>query len=223
MSLIREMFTRSPFEPLRHHMAKVMECVDLVVPMFESVRDGRHDELDRLANKVFKTEHEADLIKDEIRRSIPKQFFLPVYRGDLLAYLKQQDDMADSVEDVAVLMSIKRIALPAEISSSSFEYVESVVTVCRKARKIADFLPRLVEKGLEGNVVQDALAMVADLEKSEWISDRQQFSVSKELFALDDRLKATDIFLWFRVFGELGQLANHAEKAGERLRRMLST
>ena len=86
-----------------------MECVKFVKPMFEAVRDGQYDGLQEIAKQVFKAEHEADIVKDEIRRTIPKRFFLPVYRGDLLGYLKLQDDMADSVEDVAVLLTIKNL------------------------------------------------------------------------------------------------------------------
>ncbi len=48
-------------------------------------------------------------------------------------------------------------------------------------------------------------------------SQRQFFQVYAP-----NEMKATDIFLWFRIFGELGRLADCAEKTGERLRRMLS-
>ena len=35
-------------------------------------------------------------------------------------------------------------------------------------------------------------------------------------------MKATDIFLWSKVFREMGNLANHADKTAERLRRILA-
>ena len=84
MGLIDELFQQSPFEPLLHHLKKVRECVTLVRPMFEAVRDQNGERLEELVKRVFKTEHEADNIKDEIRQVIPRSFFLPVYRGDLL-------------------------------------------------------------------------------------------------------------------------------------------
>ncbi|MCH9002615.1 MAG: DUF47 family protein, partial [Planctomycetes bacterium] len=68
-----------------------------------------------------------------------------------------------------------------------------------------------------------ALEMVAQVEKAEWEADRLQYTLSQKLFALEDEIKPTDILLWFRILGELGQLANFAEKTGDRLRRMLST
>lgn len=223
MSMIQDLFRESPFEPLRYHMKSVMDCVAFVRPMFEAVRDGKYDELQALAKKVFKAEHQADIIKADIRQTIPKRFFLPVYRGDLLGYVKLQDDMADAVEDIAVLLTIKQLALPGPIVELAFEYVTKIEEVCHRAHQLADYLPTLVEGDMVGAEAEHALEMVSDLEKSEWQSDRIQYTLSQNLFAHEDNMKATEVMLWFRIFGELGQLANFAEKTGDRLRRMLST
>ena len=223
MSMIRDLFKDSPFEPLRYHMKSVMECVVFVKPMFEAVRDGQFDTLQDLAKKVFKAEHRADIIKDDIRGTIPKRFFLPVYRGDLLGYVKLQDDMADSVEDLAVLLTIKQLPLPKVLVELTFEYVAKVEQVCQESYELSEYLPTLVEGDMIGTEAENALRMVADVEKREWESDRLQYTLSQDLFALEDDLRATDIFLWFRIFGELGQLANFAEKTADRVRRMLST
>ncbi len=223
MSMIKDLFKDSPFEPLRYHMKSVMECVGFVRPMFEAVRDGQFDVLQDLTKKVFKAEHRADIIKDDIRGTIPKRFFLPVYRGDLLGYVKLQDDMADSVEDLAVLLTIKQLALPESLVEGTFEYVAKVEQVCQQSYELSEYLPTLVEGDMIGKEAENALRMVADIEKREWESDRLQYTLSQALFALEDEVKATDIFLWFRIFGELGQLANFAEKTADRVRRMLST
>lgn len=223
MSMIKDLFKDSPFEPLRYHMKSVMECVGFVRPMFEAVRDGQFDALQDLTKKVFKAEHRADIIKDDIRGTIPKRFFLPVYRGDLLGYVKLQDDMADSVEDLAVLLTIKQLPLPKPLIEGTFEYVAKVEQVCQEAHELSEYLPTLVEGDMIGTEAENALRMVADIEKREWEADRLQYTLSQDLFALEDDLRATDIFLWFRVFGELGQLANFAEKTADRVRRMLST
>lgn len=223
MSMIKDLFKDSPFEPLRYHMKSVMECVGFVRPMFEAVRDNAFDQLHELAKKVFKAEHAADIIKDDIRRTIPKRFFLPVYRGDLLGYVKLQDDMADSVEDLAVLLTLKRLTLPDSLIEPALEYVAKVESVCHLTHELSEYLPTLVEGDMVGKDAEHAMQMVADVEKREWEADRLQYSLSQALFALEDEMKPTDVMLWFRIFGELGQLANFAEKTGDRLRRMLST
>ena len=77
----------SPFKQLAEHMKHVKTCVELVLPMFECVRAKDHVKLTELTREVFKAEFDADKVKADIRRTIPKAFSLPVFRGDLLALL----------------------------------------------------------------------------------------------------------------------------------------
>ena len=222
MGTIEELFNTSPFEPLLHHLQKVRQCTDLVRPMLEAVRDGAYDKLETITEQVFKTEHQADIIKDEIRQVIPRNFFLPVYRGDLLGYLKLQDNMADSVEDVAFLLTLKKLKLPEKLSEELFSFVDSVLRVCEKAYEMNTHIRDLVARGFHVDQAEGVLEMIRGVEKAEWEADKAQYAMSKSLFALEDDIKPADLMLWWRVFLELGHLANHAEKTADRLRRMLS-
>ncbi len=223
MATISEMFKVSPFEPLRHHMISVKNCVALVWPMFDAVRDQDDDKLQDLCRRVFKAEHEADIIKNEIRQSIPKRFFLPVYRGDLLGYVKLQDDMADAAEDIAVLLTLKKLTIHKTLVDPLIEYLAKVKLVCEHTYEISEYLPKLIDGDMTGPEADHAVEMVARVEKDEWEADRLQYSLSQKLYAVEDDMKATDVMLWSKVYGEVGQLANFAEKTGERLRRMLAS
>ena len=222
MGLIDELFQQSPFEPLLHHLKKVRECVTLVRPMFEAVRDQNGERLEELVKRVFKTENEDANIKDEIRQVIPRSLFLPVYRGDLLGYLKLQDDMADAVEDIAILLTIKKLTMPSVLEPRVFKYIETIMQVCDKNHEMNERLPELVARGFAADQATGLLELVRSVELAEWEADKAQYVLSKELFAIEDELKPSDLMLWWRVFLELGQLANHAEKMADRLRRMLS-
>jgi len=218
---IFDRFQESPFGPLTEHMAKVKECVVLVKPMFECVRRQDFGALKQLGSQVFKLEHEADQLKTDIRRRIPHNFYLPIYRGDLLAYLKLQDDVADSVEDIAVGLTIKNLLLPPAIAGDVQEYVGRVVNVCELLFQCSDQLAGLVEADFGGDRVDEILELVARAEHAEWEADKAEYRVAQKLFALEDELRASDMILWSNVFRELGRLANHADKTAERLRRML--
>jgi predicted phosphate transport protein (TIGR00153 family) len=217
-----ERFAEAPFGPLSEHMAQVKECVALVEPIFTCVCEQDFERLKDLSEQVFKAEHKADVIKNEIRQAIPTTFALPVYRGDLLGYLKLQDDMADAVEDVAVVLMIKRLVLPAVLVDDVADYVKRVLNVCEFLFNCTDQLADMTERDWRGAKAREILRMVAEAEHAEWEADKAQFALAQKLFALDDELKATDIFLWSNCFQHLGKLANHADKTAERLRRMLS-
>ncbi|MBU0718207.1 MAG: DUF47 family protein, partial [Planctomycetes bacterium] len=76
----------------------IKRCVELVPPMFECVQVGDYEKLTQLTREVFKAEFEADKVKAKIRETIPKAFSLPVFRGDLLALVHIQDEIADTAE-----------------------------------------------------------------------------------------------------------------------------
>lgn len=211
----------SPFEPLGQHMKLVRACVDYVLPMFECVREGDFDRLKRLTEDVFKAEHEADKVKNRIRETIPKTFALPVFRGDLLAYLHVQDDLADSAENLAVLLTIKKLTMPPQLAEDVMAYVRGSLAVCDRLYAAAEHLTELAEHDFGGPGSHVVLQRVAEAEHAEWEADKMQYRLAQKLFALEDELKPTDIMLWSDVFKELGALANHADKTAERLRRML--
>ncbi|UCG33464.1 MAG: TIGR00153 family protein [Phycisphaerales bacterium] len=219
----RELFSESPFEPLRQHMDKVKETVDLLRPMFERVRDKDYQGLEEISKRVFKLEHQADQIKTEIRRTIPTTFFLPVYRGDLLSYLKLQDNIADSVENLAVLLTIKKLELPEKLAPDVLALVDKVLEVYQSVYEITGLLRELTKAGLEGEGIGDVLDKVSRAELGEWEADKVQYALARKLFALEEEMRATDVFLWSNIFTTLGKLANHAEKTGDRIRRMLTT
>jgi predicted phosphate transport protein (TIGR00153 family) len=213
---------QSPFEPLAEHMKHVRQCVDLVMPMFACVHAGDLDKLKDLTEEVFKTEHEADKVKTEIRKTIPKAFSLPVFRGDLLAFVHVLDEMADTAEDLAVQLTIKRLQLPPTLADDVLAYVRQVLKVCDKLYEAVELLKDLVEADFSGPRAQQVMALVNEAEHEEWVADKLQYKLAQQLFALEDQLKPTDIFLWSGIFQNLGALANHADKTAERLRRMLA-
>ena len=215
-------FETAPFEPLNEHMNKVKECVALVMPMFDCVFKGDHEALRLLTEQVFKAEHEADRIKDDIRHRIPRSFALPIFRGDLLAYLKLQDAIADSVEDIAVILTLKQLTLPASLADDTRAFVRQTLVVCEELCKATDRLKDLAERDFGTQRCERLLDMLASAEHAEWEADKLQYRLAQKLFALDDEMKPTDIFLWSGVFRELGVLANYADKTAERLRRMLN-
>jgi predicted phosphate transport protein (TIGR00153 family) len=212
----------SPFLPLAEHMERVRSCVDLVLPMFECARAGDYERLKELTEQVFKAEHEADKVKEEIRRTIPKAFSLPVFRGDLLAFTHVQDDMADAAEDLAVQLTIKDLKLPEALAEEALAYVRQVLAVCDKLYEATGQLKELAEADFGGPRAESVMTLVRDAEHGEWVADKMQYKLAQKLFALEDELKPTDIFLWSAIFQNLGALANHADKTAERLRRMLA-
>ena len=221
MTHILDLFRKSPFDPLYKHSVQVRVCTDLVRPLFESIFEGDLAEQKRISKQISKAEKKADLLKVEIRRIIPRGIFLPVNREDLLRYLKIQDDLADTVEDIAILASIKKLSAPQSLKDEILSYVEVVLGVCKLADEATDHLKPLVEAGFKGENVTVVLELADKAEHAEHEADCFSLKVAKKLFAHEDDMKATDVMLWFKILDLVGNLADHAEKTSEWLHHML--
>ena len=222
MRSILSMFSKSPFKPLASHMDKVRACVDQIDPLFKAL--GREDyvEVGKTSELIVKLEHEADMIKDDIRTHMRQTVFLPVDKKDFMHLLSAQDDIADAVEDLAVLLRIKNLNVPEVIRASLDELVDHVIkTACAGCDLILE-LEALLESsfgGAEAEKVEKATQVLGTLE---WEADRKQFKLAQKLFSLENQINAPDLLLWNEVIKKLGAVADKTEQIGKTLRIFLS-
>lgn len=222
MRSILSLFAQSPFKPLAKHMDKVKACIDLIKPLFKAQEAMDYDNVLAISEKIMKLEHEADIIKDQIRSTIPNSIFLPVDKRDFDHLLSAQDDIADAVEDLAVLLTIKKLTTPEKIKISLNEVVDHIVIMGIQGCDLIYELDTLLEAsfgGIEAEKVERASQALAH---AEWEADKKQFVLAQRLFSDDEPLSASDLVLWSEVNKKLGGVADKAEQIGKVLRIFLS-
>jgi hypothetical protein len=221
MSILTKIFGKSPFEPLYQHMLKVNECVNLVKPLMEALLADDQEQVEVIAKKIFKAEHDADMVKKEIRSNLPKGVFLPVNRGDMLNYLREQDKIADSAEDLAVLVTLRKMRVPEELRENLKILVEKVLVTCETAMKISSEIKLLAETSFGGAEAEKVMDRIEELKLDEFEADKAQMKLAQKMFSIEAKLDPVSIMMWMHIFKELGALANHAENLGDNLRMML--
>jgi len=221
MSIISKLFGKSPFEPLHQHMLKVKECVDLIRPLVDSLLKEEGEKVEEYAKKIADAEHEADLVKKEIRKNLPKGLFLPVARGDILRFLKEQDNIADSAEDFAVLITLRKTKLPDELKEDLKEFVDEVLETFNMAVKVSNEINILAETSFGGAEAEKVVDLIENLKTKEWEADKAQMKTARKMFSLEGKMDPVSVIMWMHIFKELGNLANHSENAGDQIRIML--
>jgi len=221
MSIISKLFGKSPFEPLYQHMLKVKACVDLVRPLMDAFLKGNEEKVKEVAKKIFKAEHDADIVKKDIRSSLPKSIFLPVARGDILRFLKEQDHIADSAEDLAALLILRKTTVPEELKKELKDFVDKVLETYEAAMTVSSEIKLLAETSFGGEEAHKVMELIEQLKLKEWEADKAQMTAAKKMFSIEKKLEPVSVMMWMRIFGELGTLANHAENAGDQMRLML--
>ena len=222
MRSILSMFAKSPFKPLASHMDKVRACTEQIKPLFDALGNKDYDSVTNISELIVKLEHEADIIKDDIRTHMRQSMFLPVDKKDFMHLLSAQDDIADAIEDLAVLLRIKNLVAPDEIKSSLGELVEHVVKTAHMGCDLISELDALLEASFGGAEAEKVEKATQELGTAEWEADRKQFHLAQQLFAVGNDLGPADLLLWNEVIKKLGAVADKTEQIGKTLRIFLS-
>jgi len=221
MSLIEQVFGQTPFGPLVEHARKVRACVDLVRPLIDAALEANDEEVHRLQDEISRLEYEADEIKRDIREQLPRRFFLPVAREDIERYLKRQDKIADSIEDLAVILMIRKTRIHPELVEPFNALVEQVLHVTAIIMGASEELLNLAETSFTGAEAEQILACIQSLGEEEWKADRVQRRLSLRMYAMEDRIDPVTLFFYEKLLLALSRIANAADNAGDTLRVMI--
>ncbi|MCM8612231.1 TIGR00153 family protein [Accumulibacter sp.] len=216
------LFGKSPFKPLQQHMRCVIGCVREVPPLFEALIGHDQREVNAQKVRIFTKENEADAIKNELRVHLPRSLLLAVDRRDLLELLAIQDSIADVAQDIAGLLVERRMEVPEGMAEPLTRFVARCVATCEQAHSIVEQLDELLETGFRGREVEKVEAMIVELGHMETDTDLMAISLSQALFAREDDIKPVSVMFWYQLIQWLGNLADGAEKVGDRLRLLIA-
>lgn len=219
---IASLLGSSPFKPMQEHMRVVSECAAVVPELFDALVTDDSAGIEKAKEQIFAKEHEADQLKNQIRIQLPKSLFMPVDRRDLLEVLDMQDSIADTAQDIAGLLVERKMEVLDEMKEPLLQLVNRCVDTCNYSAKIVEELDELVEMGFRGREAARVEEMVEKLNKIEDETDELGMSLAKSLFSNEERLGAVSVIFWYQLIQWIGDLADYAEKVGDRLRLLIA-
>lgn len=209
---------RSPLDSMQEHMRAVVDCAREVPGLLQALRDRKTVEFERIKTRISIKEDQADRIKNELRGRLPKSLFMPIDRRDLLEVLHIQDSIADTAEDIAELLSERQMKLPAELEDPIIALADSSLEACEYSLKVIEELDELLEMGFRGNEAAQVKEMVGQLNLIEDQADAIEQELSRTLFRIESTIDPVSVMMWYRIIEWIGDLADYAEKVGDRVR-----
>ncbi|MBF0187139.1 MAG: TIGR00153 family protein [Magnetococcales bacterium] len=219
---LSNLFGKSPFKPMQEHMRTVTECAAKITPLIHALCEGDDVATVSLKEEIFKLEAEADQIKHALRIRLPKSLFMPVDRRDLLELLDLQDNIADTAQDIAELMIDRGMIAPDPLKAKILELSERSVDTCRLSASVIEMLDELVELGFGGREADRVLDMVTEINEVEHKTDTICMELNRHLFAIENELPPVSVVFWHQVIQMTADLADYAEKIGNRVRLLLA-
>lgn len=215
MSTIARLFGRSPFNLLQRHMDQVGKCVRKMNEALDAFESGNHDALEAFSDEVSGLEHEADQIRDDIRNHLLRQLFMPVNRGQVLRILSQQDSLADISEDICVLLTMKKISVPADLKAVFGRFREHSMKAVELAGTIIDELDELAESGFGGAEAEKIRRLARDVAFAEHQADGDAHELVRGIYSRDDEMSVGEFHLWMRLTRTFSGLSNTAENLAD--------
>ncbi len=221
-SYLSGIFGSSPVKPLQEHMEKVVSCVRELIPFTCAVLEG--DQQGRAVHhqNIIDMEHEADVLKKELRLHLPSSLFMPIDRRDVLEVLTMQDMVAGGARDVAGLIVGRNMQIPPSMSEAYLALVNRCIDACVQARLVIRELDELIETGF-GKVERERVGGgLCNLDVIEQDTDEQQVVLRGELFKLEEDLHPVNVMFIYKIIEETGGIADRAQRVGSRLQLMLA-
>jgi len=216
------LFGRSPITPLQEHMYRVYMGIKHLIPLIEGMIESDRDKILAAQKEIVDGEHEADVMKKELRTHLPKGLFMPVDRRDVLDVLLRQDIIANQAKDVASLIVGRHMQLPDEMKQPFLAFTQRCVDTVKQALMTINELDELVETGFRGLEVDRVEEMLTELGNIESETDSMQEDLRQILFKLEKTLGPVDVIFTYRLIDWVGNVSDNAERVGSRLSLMLA-
>ena len=211
------LFGQSPIGPIQEHMQVAEEAASFLPQLVQASIDDdwqRAKEINRLINKA---EADADKMKRDIRKNLPRSLFLPVPRGDLLELVTVQDKVANVAEDIGVLIIGRQMQFPDKLQQPLLDFLDACLLAVNQCLAAIQELDELLEVGFTGREVKRVEKMLKELDRTEAKCDKTAMKVRRILFKLEADHPPIDVMFLYRVLALISKLADVAESVGDRL------
>lgn len=221
MLTILSLFGRSPFAPLQAHMEKVASCVHMLPELFKVLENKEYVLVEQIAQSICKLEHLADLAKNDIRNHLPKSLLLAIDRPQLLEILSIQDSIADRVEDAAVLLTIKPLAITPNFSAPFWLFLNKNLESFHAAFLVIKEIHELLETSFGGKEAEKVNDMIEEVCFKEHEADVLQKKLLQAFFTGEGELPYSALHLWQKIFESIAAISDQSERLAHRVRMTL--
>jgi len=188
------------FDKFVEQMSLCKKAAQQLMNMLENYND-----ISSQAEEVHATEHEADNLLHEIMEELNRSFITPIDREDIVGLVNELDDIADSIEDVAILFDILSIT---QVKPEALEMGKLILTGCEALYDaVAEFAHFKNSKKLGDLIIR--------VNQAEEDGDRRHRSVIKAIY--QEEKDPITLMKWKEIFDAMEAVLDDCEDVADLL------
>ena len=211
-----------PFNQLLEHMGKVRECVDILGDGLVGYYKGDYKDFPALAKKVSEIEHEADLIKSNLRNHLPNSLFMPVDKGKFMWALREQDAILDHAENLVKMLDMRHTKIPKELQEVFIEHCKLVMKTVDAMEDAVCNIRDLIETSFVKREREQTKQFIYKVHEFEWKADGKKYEATKGIYKFEKKLDPMDVYHLLKIADWVDDIADHAENVADWLRAMIA-
>jgi len=213
---------KSPFGQLLDHMGKVRECTILLGDGLINYYKGDYKNFSELTENVSKLEHEADIIKRNLRNHLPKSLFMPVDKGKFMWALREQDKILDHAENLVRMLDMRHTKIPKELQEIFIDHIKLVMKTVESMEEAVENIRDLIETSFVKREREQTKKLVRKVHEYEWEADQKKYEMTQGIYKFEKKLAPMDVYHLLKIADWVDDIADHAENVADWLRAMIA-
>jgi predicted phosphate transport protein (TIGR00153 family) len=213
---------KSPFGQLLEHMEKVRECIEILGDGLIKYYNGNYKSFSDLAKKVSEIEHEADMIKRNLRNHLPTSLFMPVDKGKFMWALREQDKILDHAENLVKMLDIRHTKIPKELQEVFISHLKLVMKTVDAMQDAVGNIRDLVETSFVKREREQTKKYIYKVHELEWKADQKKYEMTRGIYNLEKKLDPMDVYHLLKIADWVDDIADHAENVADWIRAMIA-
>lgn len=222
MRIIGGFLGRSAWGPLWEHLEKANDCLLLLKESLACFIAGDNVKLQSYSRRVKKLEKEADTIKENIRQRLTRSIFSTVQRSDIIAWLRQQDGVADECDHVVQLFSLRKTKVPPGLKTPLDKLVISVIQMMNCLVEAVKLFGQMTVKECGPGELNKLTTLIDRTQKGKDEISTQHLSFLRKLFSVEDQLDPVSLFFLREAADKIVRIADRIENIGDIIRHMVA-
>jgi hypothetical protein len=213
---------KTPFAQLFDHMDKVRECIDILGEGLIKYYQGDYHNFSKLTKEISEIEHEADIIKSNLRNHLPSSLFMPVDKGKFMWALREQDAILDHADNLVHMLNMRHTKIPEELQSLFIDHSKVVMKTVNAMEDAVENIKDLVETSFVKREREQTKEFVYRVHELEYKADKKKYEMTKGIYRLESDLSPMDMYHLLKIADWVDDIADHAENVADWLRAMIA-
>ena len=213
---------KSPFGQLLEHMEKVRECIEILGDGLIKYYNGNYKGFSDLAKKVSEIEHEADMIKRNLRNHLPTSLFMPVDKGKFMWALREQDKILDHAENLVKMLDMRHTKIPKELQEVFISHLKLVMKTVDAMQDAVRNIRDLIETSFVKREREQTKKYIYKVHELEWKADQKKYEMTQGIYNLEKKLDPMDVYHLLKIADWVDDIADHAENVADWIRAMIA-